>query len=699
MTDPLSPAEAPENPSQDRFVQILRLPKKLAAAGLTITDWNGHMQGGEYWAKGWHLPPEERLARVLRFWDFPCPGASPEEIDKLEAALAGGEALEAPLSLGSRYEFKCTFCGERLELATDGKHLKVLGKPCALPEGIPYHDIELNVPSGLLVVDDDLRNWYPRESDRDINELLGKIQMTDDYAEIGLAMGFVGNSSPSLMRVKGEEDKYVIGNYSSTVYDEETDRERKNPKKNPWGKKLATICTDLWWYSVADGDDFAKRLAHYTPEMDLHKWENESKGSWTHTTVKVRPGVYRFRWYPDGGDDDESTTLYAEIEWVREPDPVVDRLAQDLAENLTALECCIQEWLDNPNRYTYSENSEDRPLWAELSEKQKMQALAHIADQFLCVLGNGEIWHENGHVRKKVSKEAREFAAAIDKKGVVPLFTEAQHWYPFSEGYGGLCLGAGLNDPYQKEVGEPRIRLNESFALLVLNVTQNFIQHPPYPRLNSDVYPPRFGIKEARDRMLLALKCYRGIRQHYSVAPMDPVFDDFALSEEAVLEILAQDLGPEHPPENEWGPLPPILKLRENKFVEFDVGLLKQNNRTCWHPRHPSCRGSWASPENAHRYAILSASPEQESFHSDARNSVPLKFVARIVGVGETHNGPNLVLEFDYGHERMTGEGAYRWAVSNIEADALRAFDDEEEYKKLLPGMEEIYTEMEKNFP
>lgn len=698
--DPLSieetalPEKAQENPALDRLIQRMKLTQKLIDAGLSITDWNGHLKRGEAWAKGWH--PEQRLTRILRNLGFPCPGASDEEIDSLEAALAGGAALETPLLFGSCYDFKCPYCDERLEIATDGKQLKIIGEPCALPDGIAYHDIELNVPSGRFVVDDDLRNWYPLESDRDINWLRGKIQMTDDYAEIGLAMGFVGNSSPSLMRVKGAKDKYVIANYSATIYDEKADRERKNPKKNPWGKKLASIYTDLWWYSIADGDDFAKRLAHYTPGTDLHKWEHESQGSWTHTTVKVRPGVYRFRWFPEEGD--EGSCLYAEIEWLREPDPVVELLSLDLDEKLTALECCIQECLDTPSLYFPNRpgNSKGHLSWEELSEGQKLRAIARSADRFMCILGGGTVWHENGHVRKKITQNARDFASAIDKRGVVPFFSEECHWYPFSEGYGGLCLGAGINKPSQ-EGGKPEIRLNESFALLALNITQNFIQHPPKPHLNRDMYPPRFNLKEVRNRMLLALKCYRGIRQNYSVAPMDPVFDDFALSGEAPLEILARDLGPDHPPEGEWGALPPILKLRENKFVEFDAGLIPRSNRTCWHPSRGGC---WASPEVAQRYAILHAPPgAEDAFHANAGNSVPLKFVARIVSEGETHMGPHLVVEFDYGHDKMTGAGAHLWAVANTEAPALRAFDDEEEYKRLLPEMEGIYIEMEKSFP
>lgn len=57
----------------------------------------------------------------------------------------------------------------------------------------------------------------------------------------------------------------------------------------------------------------------------MHQGSNSrcKSGCSTHDTVKVRPGVYRFRWFPDVNNG-WSAPLYAEITWIREPDPVVE---------------------------------------------------------------------------------------------------------------------------------------------------------------------------------------------------------------------------------------------------------------------------------------------------------------------------------------------------------------------------------------
>lgn len=671
----------------ERYFRYLNIPQQLLQTGARITDWNGHNQRGAYWNRpGWYRSAEQREADFLRGI---YPVFSDEALEQLEAALAGGDALKTPVFLGASSDHKCRYCDARLMVLTDGKTLLIAGDPCPVPDGFVHHDIELNVPSGILVVGDDLQQWYPTKSDRDINGLIGTIQMIDDYAKIGLAMGAVGNSSPSLRRVKDAENKFVISNHGHDWDDEDED------DGNPWGETLADICTDLWWYSIADGDDFKRRLAHYTPDIDIETWENGLDTSWTHTTVKVKPGVYRFRWFTDAVRD-ATTVLYAEIEWVREPDPVVDHLADSLQERFSALECCIQSCLDWPMLYMPDRERggrRSRLSWPELSLEQQHHAIARAANQIMCVLGGGIDWHENGHALMNVSEEVRGYANAISEDGVVPLFTEAMQWYPFSGKGGGLCQGAGIYDenPGATVIESPRIRLNDTFALLALNIAQNYIQFPPKPRLNRDAYPPRFGIKEVRNRMRLALDCYRGIRQNYIVEPMDPDFDKFAPSEEAVTDIAQRDLGPDNPPAEQWGPVPPILLMGEHKFVEFKFDPAKTRCGPCW---HPGAGGCWAKPEDAQRYAILYSKQDGDGFTQNAGNSVPLQFVARIVGTESTRT-PILLVEFDYGHEQMHGAEAHRWGISGEDVSCLRAFDDPAEYDRLLHEMVKVYEDME----
>ena len=657
------------------FFRGVSLLNAIVRAGAQITDWQGHNKRGTI---SWGDPANfvKRIIGDLFIY------INEEDDKRLRGVLEGGPPLTTPHRLGRPSGLRCYYCGERLEIATDGRNFSVSGPPCPLPNGLEFHDIELNVPSGILVVDDDLRRWYPLERDWEINELPGKIKMIEDHAAVGLAMGFVGNSCPNLRRAG--DQKFVVARYLEHVWDPNQEVEVDNPAANPWGEVLANVCTDLWWYSIADGDDFARRLAHFTPEISLEDWA----AGYTHNLVRVPPGVYRVRWFPDSykDEDTQGAILYAEIEWVRPPDPVTDHLQAYLGQNNTALESCIQEILDDSRSLD----------WVFLSPEQREQHLARAADRLMCVIGGGVDWHERGFPLMNISERARELAQEISSEGVVPLFNSKMHWYPFSAGYGGLCLGAGVMSGFGRG---PEIPLNPSFALLGLNIARNYIQHPPEPRLNREAYPPEFGIAEVRNRMLLALSCYRGIRERTEVEPQDPQFDAWALSEGAEGEIRERDLGPLHPPEGEWGPIPPLLEMSGDKFVEFKFNPRSSAQNACWHPRSPHVGGSWATPESAQRWALPHCSENQESYAVTAKHSVPLHFVARIIGTESTPRGILLLVEFDFGHTQMTGENPHKWAIDNASLPFLKSFSNEEEYAQLLLQCREEFQKVEEQFP
>jgi hypothetical protein len=53
------------------------------------------------------------------------------------------------------------------------------------------------------------------------------------------------------------------------------------------------------------------------------------------------------------------------------------------------------------------------------------------------------------------------------------------------------------------------------------------------------------------------------------------------------------------------------------------------------------------------------------------------------------------MIEFDYGHEGMWGPKAHRWALEKGVYSSLRAFDDPQEYERILPEMVKVYEDME----
>lgn len=159
---------------------------------------------------------------------------------------------------------------------------------------------ELNVPSGVMVVANDLRPDFDFCGDYDVNTAIGCVKTTKAMEAIGCAHAFVGNSCPSMYRTG--ENTFII---ASTGYDKEADKNIE-----PMGVRVASIVTDLWWYSIVDADEFQRRGCQGQYDVDR---------------VHVKPGVYRFTHFQhldhDKGDEPFTYTL---IEWVRLPEPVCD---------------------------------------------------------------------------------------------------------------------------------------------------------------------------------------------------------------------------------------------------------------------------------------------------------------------------------------------------------------------------------------
>ena len=139
----------------------------------------------------------------------------------------------------------------------------------------PPVEVEMNVPSGKIIVMNDIRDLWP-EAERggyDVNETLGLKRTTEDYGRVGMFHGFVGNSCPCVFR---DGDLYTIGNEG-----QDWDTDKVIDPIN--GERVAGICTDLWWYCVADLDDY---LARGGEIYDRHS-----------DVVDVTPGRYVLKHY------------------------------------------------------------------------------------------------------------------------------------------------------------------------------------------------------------------------------------------------------------------------------------------------------------------------------------------------------------------------------------------------------------------
>ncbi|MFB6881428.1 hypothetical protein ACFCY8_11385 [Streptomyces noursei] len=192
--------------------------------------------------------------------------------------------------------YNCAVCDARPVFRVGEDAVEVVD-PCPYPEGITT-TITLDVPSGKLLVSDSLRPVYNWDSNAvaDYNTVLGQAQAVEAMAAIGCAFGPVGNSCPGLYRTG--PDSYII---ASPRRDE-----NDNPSL-PEDACLASICTDLWAYSLADYEHWQARGG------------DPDKLGWTDTVVDVPPGTYRFTHHSgERGFDHDSleTVIFAHIECV-----------------------------------------------------------------------------------------------------------------------------------------------------------------------------------------------------------------------------------------------------------------------------------------------------------------------------------------------------------------------------------------------
>jgi len=116
--------------------------------------------------------------------------------------------------------------------------------------------------SGKIIVENDLRSYFENEADNfNVNCTQGIIDTMQYYADQGMLHGFVGNSCPTLY-ISKKHGEIIIG----CDYDYNTD-EPKLPDDSY--KSLASVCTDLWWYSIVDLETFQRN----NPDVDVSNFK------------------------------------------------------------------------------------------------------------------------------------------------------------------------------------------------------------------------------------------------------------------------------------------------------------------------------------------------------------------------------------------------------------------------------------------
>lgn len=246
-------------------------------------DWRGH-----------HLRGVLRAKRgVGEHFVFPTTLAQVEDHEAIVAAFNAGVPLDRWIALDAN-DHTCNYCLDHT-FETNGIVIRPVNE-CPHPDGF-VSEATLNVPSGKIIISDDLRRFCPIADNFDLNTVKGCHERFLKFAQEGMIIGQVGNSCPNVYKSRGG---YEIGL-----------KLRK--------KVLAHITTDLWAYSMMDYEDCRARAKALGVEAALLKKIKIGYAS----VLDVKPGVYQVQhlnklWLPN------DKGVFASFRWISKPEPVVD---------------------------------------------------------------------------------------------------------------------------------------------------------------------------------------------------------------------------------------------------------------------------------------------------------------------------------------------------------------------------------------
>lgn len=268
------------------------------------------------------LTPEEE-AESNRFWEAFQRGKRLKDglqADQIKinwhSHMRNGENMNPYWSLGiyevyddgrvNAHMVNCYTCGEVLHFTWDGGDTVECTTECTKPEGWWPYDIEIDIPSGRFIADDDLR-WCTSKEARErgaeayVNHDAGIVEMIEAFRSDNLGIFFVGNSCPAIYHAG--KDRFIFGHLEDYEGDDDEDEPPLTKEElqliadsDEETIKVGSICTDLWWVSILDYDQFAAACRHEgkDPEEVLkHRTMN---------VIDVTPGRYRIT-YRGRGDD------------------------------------------------------------------------------------------------------------------------------------------------------------------------------------------------------------------------------------------------------------------------------------------------------------------------------------------------------------------------------------------------------------
>lgn len=184
----------------------------------------------------------------------------------------------------------------------------VIDEDCLYKDGFPEYSVEINVPSGKMILANHLHPvycWYKEEpynedmhfqQEYSINQLAGRKRVTEAMASIGCVELNVGNCACEMFSVDGRNDEFVVGAWLSETGKEYGVKDSSHDPRRY--KQVGDVCTDFWGFYICDHADFLKRVGDDDlgpeTERDGMIWQESKTMDRELGIIPCEPGRYRF---------------------------------------------------------------------------------------------------------------------------------------------------------------------------------------------------------------------------------------------------------------------------------------------------------------------------------------------------------------------------------------------------------------------
>jgi hypothetical protein len=295
---------------------------------------------------------------------------------------------------------RCGHCAERFYLTKEGDRA-VASTACSVPGGLPAYVVLLGVPSGRIVFANDLRSLVvcDEPDGPDVNTVLGCKNVTRAFARTGMVHISVGNTCPSVYAES--DDSYVV----ASRYAEEEDADGEPIDESIVAEResfldqtrVASICTDLWWFSAMDHAYFLNRCA----------FEGIDPAEIDHDIVTVGPGTFAFT-DEMPRDRDAQGTVFSRIFPVMAAAPAIEDGIEPPARRLVDTYLFRKTLNGNPDSFL-GQSCFRRASWA------------------FFVAGNGYDW-VHGNLRRTNRQEDRSYLE--ERTGLGRYARALEHFKP-----------------------------------------------------------------------------------------------------------------------------------------------------------------------------------------------------------------------------------------------------------------------------